>query len=66
MAVRESYVRYNPNDYEVMFLPIGEKVITELSGKRVRCVLTMEADEDFEIAAKVMASMRAILEIQKA
>lgn len=66
MATSERTIRYDPGIYEVLFLPIGEKVFSELNGGKVRCILTMDCDADFERAENVIAMMRKILALQQA
>lgn len=65
MATSERTIRYDAGNYEALFLPIGEKVLTELSNGKVRCIFTMENVDDFDRAEKVMTAMRAILAIQQ-
>lgn len=64
MRTSERTIRYDAGNYEAPFLPIGEKVLTELNGKSVRVILTMETPEDFDRAEKIMATMRQIHALQ--
>ena len=65
MASSERIIRYDAGNYELVFVPIGEKVLTDQNGKTTRCIFTMDSAEDFDRAEKILAVMREIHEIGK-